>query len=63
MTLLTFFWVFHRVQYLYLLFSSVAYVICLWNTAMEFASCADDTMPCTYGESFDEIIKKLEIDV
>lgn len=30
---------------------------------MEFASCADDTMPCTYGESFDEIIKKLEIDV
>ena len=31
--------------------------------AIEFASCADDTTPYTYGQSFDEIIEKLEIDM
>ena len=29
--------------------------------AVEFASYADDTTPYTYGQSFDEIIEKLEI--
>ena len=31
--------------------------------AIEFASHADDTTPYTYGQSFDEIIEKLEIDM
>ena len=31
--------------------------------AIKFASCADDTTPYTYGQSFDEIIKKLETDM
>ena len=31
--------------------------------AIEFASYADDTTPYTYGQSFDEIIEKLEIDM
>ena len=31
--------------------------------AIEFASYADDTIPYTYGQSFDEIIEKLEIDM
>ena len=30
---------------------------------MECASYADDTTPYTYGQSFDEIIEKLEIDM
>ena len=30
---------------------------------IEFASYADDTTPYTYGQSFDEIIEKLEIDM
>ena len=31
--------------------------------AIEFASYADDTTPYTYGQSFDKIIEKLEIDM
>ena len=31
--------------------------------AIEFANYADDTTPCTYGQSFDEIIVKLETDM
>ena len=30
--------------------------------AIEFARCRDDTTLHTYGQSFDEIIEKLEID-
>ena len=30
---------------------------------IEFASYADDTVPYTYGQSFDEIIEKLETDM
>ena len=31
--------------------------------AIEFASYADDTNPYTHGQSFDEIIEKLEADM
>ena len=31
--------------------------------AIKFANYADDTTPCTYGQSFDEIIVKLETDM
>ena len=31
--------------------------------AIEFASHADDTTPCTYGQSFDKIIEKTEKDM
>ena len=31
--------------------------------SIEFASYADDTTPYTYGQSFDEIIEKLKIDM
>ena len=31
--------------------------------AIEFTSCADDIIPYNYGQSFDEVIKKLEIDM
>ena len=30
---------------------------------IEFASYTDDTTPYTYGQSFDEVIEKLEIDM
>ena len=32
------------------------------HDAIEFARCRDDTTLHTYGQSFDEIIEKLEID-
>ena len=46
-----------------LLFNIYIYELFMKFDSIEFASYVDDTVPYTYGQSFNEIIEKLETDM